>query len=125
MRVEQLQKNLIHNKEAFVAMSFAADMVSVQEAIREGAKQAGYNAVFMKEIEHNHQIIPECYITLSNASLQLLILQMVIMAHIMKLGLRPAWGRKSFIYAKKSSLIKMHTLISNKTPPCYGRMNRI
>ena len=40
-------------------MSFADDMTTVREAIRQAIIKAEYNPIIMDEIKHNNQIIPK------------------------------------------------------------------
>ena len=58
-RVDELQKNKSTGKNALVAMKFGDDTIPLREAIREGASKAGYNAVFIDEVQHNDFITPE------------------------------------------------------------------
>jgi nucleoside 2-deoxyribosyltransferase len=58
-RIDELQKNLSGNKDAFIAMSFAENMRNVKDAIGEAIVEAGYCPKIMNEIEHNNQIVPE------------------------------------------------------------------
>ena len=59
-RIDELQKRTNEaSKNAFVAMSFAKEMDSLREAIKDVIYECGYNPRVMDEIEHNHQIVPE------------------------------------------------------------------
>jgi len=58
-RIAELQKYTTNSKQAFVAMSFSDDMKTVQEAIEEGIRRAGYIPHVMNKSEHNKQIVPE------------------------------------------------------------------
>ena len=58
-RVDELQKNTGHGKNALVAMKFGDDTIPLREAIRQGIKDAGYLAVFIDEVQHNDFITPE------------------------------------------------------------------
>lgn len=59
-RVDELQKHQAESsKTAFVAMSFAKEMKSVRNAIKQAIFACGYVPRIMDEIEHNHQIVPE------------------------------------------------------------------
>lgn len=58
-RVDLLQKNLSSGRNAFVAMQFGDKTKRLREAIRKGASEAGYNAIFIDEVEHNNLITPE------------------------------------------------------------------
>ena len=58
-RVEEMQKNHLHGKDAFVAMQFGKETQLLREKIREGITEAGYNAVLIDEVHHNNFIAPE------------------------------------------------------------------
>lgn len=58
-RIDLLQKNNTHGKDAFVAMKFGDDTIKLREAIHEGIKNAGYKPILIDEVEHNEFIIPE------------------------------------------------------------------
>lgn len=53
-----IEKNNIDSKNAFVAMQFGEQTVTIREAIRKGISDAGYNALYIDEKIHNHQIVP-------------------------------------------------------------------
>ncbi|MBR0236025.1 MAG: hypothetical protein IJQ37_06180 [Clostridia bacterium] len=58
-RVDELQKNTSYGRNALVAMKFGEDTLTLREAIRKGITDAGYNAVFIDEVEHIDFITPE------------------------------------------------------------------
>ena len=58
-RIDQLQKETNGGKDALVAMRFGNETIKLREAIRQGVFDAGYNAVFIDEVEHNGFITPE------------------------------------------------------------------
>lgn len=58
-RVEALQKNTAYGRKAFVAMQFGPETLTLREKIRKGISEAGYNATFIDEVEHNNFITPE------------------------------------------------------------------
>lgn len=58
-RVDELQKYLAKGKNALVAMKFGDDTKPLREAIRKGVSIAGYNAIFIDEVQHNDFITPE------------------------------------------------------------------
>jgi len=58
-RVDEIQKSASDSKNVFVAMSFANEMDSVREAIKEAIIECGFNPRIMDEIEYNHLIVPE------------------------------------------------------------------
>lgn len=58
-RVDELQKNTSYGRAVLVAMKFGNDTLSLREAIRSGIKKAGYNAIFIDEVQHNDFITPE------------------------------------------------------------------
>lgn len=57
-RVDELQKNTANGRSVLVAMSFH-DTHKLREAIRQGITDAGYEAVFIDEVQHNDFITPE------------------------------------------------------------------
>lgn len=57
-RVDELQKNTANGRNVLVAMSFNQTEI-LREAIRKGINQAGYNAIFIDEVQHNDFITPE------------------------------------------------------------------
>ena len=58
-RIDMLQKNTAHGRNALVAMKFGDDTKPLREAIRQGIKDAGYIPVFIDEVQHNDFITPE------------------------------------------------------------------
>ena len=58
-RIDELQKYSTFGKAALVAMKFGDDTIPLREAIRQGINDAGYNAVFIDEVQHNEFITPE------------------------------------------------------------------
>ena len=56
--IYDLEKFKTNNKNAFVAMKFGSETASIREAIRKGISNSGYNAIFIDEKIHNHQIVP-------------------------------------------------------------------
>lgn len=57
-RVDELQKYSANGRNVLVAMSFN-DTQKLREAIRKGITDAGYNAIFIDEVQHNDFITPE------------------------------------------------------------------
>ena len=57
-RVDELQKYSSDGRNVLVAMSFN-DTEQLREAIRKGITDAGYNAIFIDEVQHNDFITPE------------------------------------------------------------------
>ncbi len=58
-RIDALQKLVSSGKNAFVAMQFGDETKPIREAIRLGISSAGYNAIFIDEVQHNEFITPE------------------------------------------------------------------
>lgn len=58
-RIDQLQQRDNDGKDALVAMRFGSETLKLREAIREGIFDAGYQAIFIDEVEHNGLITPE------------------------------------------------------------------
>lgn len=58
-RIDTLQKLASRGKNAFVAMQFGEETKPIREAIRLGISSAGYNAIFIDEVQHNEFITPE------------------------------------------------------------------
>ncbi len=58
-RIDVLQKNTAFGKNVLVAMKFGDETKNLRESIRKGITEAGYNAVFIDEVQHNDFITPE------------------------------------------------------------------
>lgn len=58
-RIDVLQKNNTNGRNALVAMKFGEDTKVLRESIRKGITDAGYNAIFIDEVQHNDYITPE------------------------------------------------------------------
>jgi nucleoside 2-deoxyribosyltransferase len=59
-RVAELQKSHVYSsKNAFIAMSFAAEQAPIREAIKSAIIDCGFIPRVMDEIEYNNQIVPE------------------------------------------------------------------
>lgn len=58
-RVDELQKHTETGVNVLVAMKFGDETIPLREAIRQGISNAGYNAVFIDEVQHNNLITPE------------------------------------------------------------------
>lgn len=66
--IEELQRAQVQTSyRVFVAMKFGTETKLLREAIRLGIVAAGFEAVFMDEIEHNHQIVPEMLYQIRNS----------------------------------------------------------
>lgn len=62
-----LRRNQHVGNSVFVAMRFGKETKLLRDAIRNGITSAGFEAVFMDEIEHNHQIVPEMLYQIRNS----------------------------------------------------------
>lgn len=60
-RIDELIRQNADNKQAFMAMAFRTETVSIREAFRKGIIAAGYTALAIDEKEHNNQIVPEIF----------------------------------------------------------------
>lgn len=59
-RVDELQKTSnLNSRNVLVAMKFGSETKKLREAIRIGISNAGYNPIFIDEVEHNNFITPE------------------------------------------------------------------
>ncbi len=58
-RIDELQKTIANGKTVLVAMQFGEKTIPLREAIRKGISDAGYNAVYIDEVQHNDFITPE------------------------------------------------------------------
>lgn len=58
-RVDSLQKAASRGSSALVAMKFGDETKPLREAIRKGIQDAGYNAIYIDEVQHNDFITPE------------------------------------------------------------------
>jgi nucleoside 2-deoxyribosyltransferase len=58
-RIYELQKNNPNNKNIFVAMDFREKNNSIRDAIKNAIVQSEFSHLFMDEIIHNRQIVPE------------------------------------------------------------------
>lgn len=58
-RVDDLQKNTSYGRQVLVAMKFGDETKPLREAIRKGILNAGYEAIFIDEVQHNDFITPE------------------------------------------------------------------
>ena len=58
-RIDHLLKNTSNGRNALVAMKFGDDTKPLRESIRQGISDAGYNAIFIDEVQHNDFITPE------------------------------------------------------------------
>lgn len=58
-RIDELLRNSLSKKQAFLAMAFKPETESIRDAFRRGVAEAGYTALAIDEKEHNNQIVPE------------------------------------------------------------------
>lgn len=58
-RIDALEKNNLNGKIVLVAMKFGDDTKKLRESIRKGIGKAGFEPVFIDEVEHNDYITPE------------------------------------------------------------------
>jgi nucleoside 2-deoxyribosyltransferase len=58
-KIEELRKEHITKKQAFVAMAFDDQTIEIREGFRKAIAKAGYTMSIMDEKEHNNQIVPE------------------------------------------------------------------
>ena len=59
IRIDNLQKDASHGRDAFIAMEFGEKTLQLREAIRQGIVAAGYRAIFIDEVPYNGFITPE------------------------------------------------------------------
>ncbi len=59
IRLDEIQRSKAKGNNALVAMQFGEETRHLRECIRKGITDAGYNAVFIDEVEHNDFITPE------------------------------------------------------------------
>lgn len=57
--IEDNARQMINNKNAFVAMSFKPEANDLRETIKKGILDAGFIPILMDEQEYNQQIVPE------------------------------------------------------------------
>ena len=57
--IEDLKKQNVESKQAFIAMSFCDETKTIREGFRQAITEVGYNTVIIDEKEHNNQIVPE------------------------------------------------------------------
>ena len=60
-RIYDLQKYQENNINVFVAMTFSDETKEIRESIRKGIIDAKFSDVFIDEIIHNQQIVPEIF----------------------------------------------------------------
>ena len=60
-RIDELIRQNAEKKQAFMAMAFRPETVSIRDAFRKGILAAGYSAMAIDEKEHNNQIVPEIF----------------------------------------------------------------
>lgn len=58
-RLDEIQRSKAKGNNALVAMQFGDETRKLRECIRQGITDAGYNAIFIDEVEHNDFITPE------------------------------------------------------------------
>ena len=58
-RIDELRKNELTLKQAFIAMRFGDETRFIREAFRKAIRESGYSERFIDEKEHNNQIVPE------------------------------------------------------------------
>lgn len=58
-RVDELQRDSSTSKDAFIAMSYDEDMEDIEIAIKDSIAQCNFNPIILKDLEYNHQIVPE------------------------------------------------------------------
>lgn len=60
-RIDELLRQNADKKQAFMAMAFKPETVSIRYAFKRGIVAAGYSALAIDEKEHNNQIVPEIF----------------------------------------------------------------
>lgn len=58
-RVDELQRDVSKGKNVFIAMSYDEEMNAVEDAIKAAIATCDYNPIILKDLEYNHQIVPE------------------------------------------------------------------
>lgn len=58
-RVDELQRDISKGKDVFIAMSYDKEMNDVEDAIKSAVATCEYNPIILKDLEYNHQIVPE------------------------------------------------------------------
>lgn len=60
-KIDEIRKNNLTSKQAFIAMEFGEETKYIREAFREAIIESGYNMRVIDEKEHNNQIVPEIF----------------------------------------------------------------
>lgn len=60
-QIEELRKEHITKKQAFIAMAFGEQTAEIREGFREAITASGYTMRAIDEKEHNNQIVPEIF----------------------------------------------------------------
>lgn len=60
-KIEELRKEHVTKKQAFVAMAFCKQTAEIREGFREAITASGYTMRAIDEKEHNNQIVPEIF----------------------------------------------------------------
>lgn len=58
-RIDDIQRKETYGRNVLVAMKFGEETRKLRESIRLGIQSAGYNPIFIDEVEHNDFITPE------------------------------------------------------------------
>lgn len=60
-KIDELRKQNLTLKQAFIAMQFGEKTKNIREAFRTAITESGYNVRIIDEKEHNNQIVPEIF----------------------------------------------------------------
>lgn len=67
-RIDSLNKQNKTSKDIFIAMSFKADLAEIEKTFKDGIKEAGFNPIIIKDVEHNNYIMPEIFHYIQNSA---------------------------------------------------------
>ena len=101
-KIESLKKMQVISKKAFVAMSFDSEMAETEQAISQALKSAGYNAIIIKDKEHNNYIMPEIFHQIKNSKFLVLDVSKQNYGAYFEAGYAQGLGKEVIVCCKKS-----------------------
>lgn len=108
-RIDELRKNEMILKQAFIAMQFGEKTIFIREAFRKAIRECGYSERFIDEKEHNNQIVPEILYEISRSKFMVVDISFPNYGAYYEAGYGQALGKEVIICCSKEKFENSET----------------
>jgi len=121
-KIEELKKETVEVKQAFVAMSFRNETTDIRVAFKKAIESCSYLPVFIDEKEHNNQIVPEIFYEINRSKFIVVDVTYPNYGAYYEAGIAQGLGKQVIVCCKKEifedssgNTVKPHFDISQKS----------